>query len=72
MKDNTIIESPVRKERCPSKHNRAYKTTFGKMYCPDCNHDIEVTANFVKPARLPKGAYAKDLKEVTGGYKRKI
>jgi len=28
-------------KRCPKKHVRAYKTAFGKLYCPDCGHNIE-------------------------------
>jgi len=39
-------ERPNKKEllfpikKCPTKHKGAYTTSFGKVFCPDCGHNI--------------------------------
>lgn len=44
----TMRESVRKPNLCPTKHRRAYKTSFGnKLYCPDCGHNVEGEKNGV-------------------------
>lgn len=36
--DRELVVSP---KKCPTKHARAYKTSFGQKFCPDCGHNVE-------------------------------
>jgi hypothetical protein len=36
-----VTDNTYNPKRCPSKHARAYQTSFGGKYCPDCGHNIK-------------------------------
>lgn len=35
------LERSINPKKCPTKHKRAYKTSFGAYFCPDCGYNIK-------------------------------